>query len=76
VVELSRSGQEEQNKAASGKGNWKLTMMLTGTLIEDLIATVERAEANTRELETTEIEPWFASIQDSIDYESKLVGVA
>ena len=51
-------------------------MMFTGTLIEDLIATVERAEANTPEFESTDIEPWFASIQDSINYESKLLGVA
>jgi hypothetical protein len=52
-------------------------MIFTGTLIEDLIATVERAEASTREFETAaEIEPWFASIQDSLNYESKLLGVA
>jgi hypothetical protein len=70
------AAKKKYNKAGSGKRNWKLTMTFTGTLIEDLIATVERAEANTREFETTEIEPWFASIQDSIDYESKLVGVA
>ena len=51
-------------------------MMFTGTLIDDLIATVERVEANTREFESAEIEPWFASIQDSVNYESKLLGVA
>lgn len=76
VVELSPSGQDETKKAASGKENWNLTMTFTGTLIEDLIATVERAEANTREFETAEIEPWFASIQESMNYESKLLGVA
>ena len=51
-------------------------MTFTGTLIEDLIATVERAEANTREFDTAEIEPWFASIQESMNCESKLLGVA
>ena len=50
--------------------------MFTGTLIEDLIATVERAEDKTREFETSEIEPWFASVQENINYESKLLGVA
>ena len=50
--------------------------MFTGTMIEDLIATVERAEAKARNLERTEIEPWFASAQDNANYDSKLLGVA
>jgi hypothetical protein len=60
--------------------------MFTGTLIEDLIATVERAEANTQELTPIEIEPrfiepcfiepWIASAQENSDYDSKLRGVA
>jgi len=55
-------------------------MMFTGTLIEDLIATVERAEANAqsnaRELQIAAIEPWFASIQEQATDDSKFVGVA
>ena len=51
-------------------------MTFTGTLIEELIATVERAEANAHKLEAAEIEPWFASAQESTNYESKLLGVA
>lgn len=59
-------------------------MMFTGTLIEELFATVERAEANapknTHEREMTEIEPWLASavasVQDNAVYDSKFLGVA
>jgi len=50
-------------------------MTFTGTLIEDLIATVERAEANAQDLDLTDIEPWFASVQDNVSYDSRLVGV-
>ena len=51
-------------------------MMFTGTMIEDLIATVERAEAKTQDLEMTEIEPWFASIQENANNDSKLLRLA
>lgn len=51
-------------------------MIFTGTMIEDLIATVERAEAKAQDLEMTEIEPWFASGQEDANYDSKLLGVA
>jgi hypothetical protein len=50
--------------------------MYTGTLIDDLIAAVERAEAKARQAETQEVEPWLAAIQESADYDSKLVEVA
>jgi hypothetical protein len=44
-VEFSRSGQEKHNKAGSGEEKLgKFEMTFTGTLIEDLMATVERAE--------------------------------
>ncbi len=48
-------------------------MMFTGTLIEDLIATVERAQARTQEPAPMEIEPWIASAQENADYDSKLI---
>jgi hypothetical protein len=51
-------------------------MKFTGTLIEDLIATVERAEAKAQENEKVEVEPWFASAQGTENYDSKLLGVA
>jgi hypothetical protein len=61
-------------------------MTFTGTLIEELMATVERAEqrahsdeplfAETLFVETLTVEPWFASVQENAEYESKLLGVA
>ena len=50
--------------------------MYTGTLIDDLFAAVERAEAKAREIEAQEVEPWFAATQESTSYESELVEVA
>jgi len=57
--------------------------MFTGTLIEDLIATVERAEARAQQLAPIEmvIEPWvieaqLVSAQENSDSDSKLLGVA
>lgn len=61
-------------------------MTFTGTLIEDLMATVERAELNTRmdgalpvealTVETLSVEPWLASVQENRDYDAKFIGVA
>jgi hypothetical protein len=56
-------------------------MTFTGTLIDDLMATVERAEQRARSdeplfAETLTVEPWFASVQENADYDSKLLGVA
>ncbi|MBZ5653808.1 MAG: hypothetical protein LAO56_00865 [Acidobacteriia bacterium] len=51
-------------------------MTFTGTLIEDLIATVERAEAKAPDLDMTEIEPRFHSVQRNTNHDSRLVGVA
>jgi len=65
-------------------------MKFTGTLIEDLMATVERAEQKAQsealhgepmlvELSTVEpffVEAWFTSVQENADCDSKLMGVA
>jgi hypothetical protein len=66
-------------------------MKITGTLIEDLIATVERAERAAQSdgalsgerlmVESLLVEPlfagtWFASVQETRNYDSKLIGVA
>ncbi len=61
-------------------------MTFTGTLIEDLMATVERAEQRAHaeqllSIETLAVEAfageaWFASVQENADYDSKLLGVA
>ena len=63
--------------------------IFSGNLIEGLMATVERAERRTAsmvELSRTEpvqlepvltiIEPWFVSVQENADYDSKFFGVA
>jgi hypothetical protein len=54
--------------------------MFTGTLIEDLIATVERAEQASLDTmvvaDSLVADSWFASVQESTDYDSKLLGVA
>ena len=51
-------------------------MTLTGTLIEDLMATVERAEQRAQSDVALVVENWFASVQENADYDSKLCGVA
>ena len=56
-------------------------MTFTGTLIEELMATVERVEQRAQSdqppsVETFEVEPWFASVQENADYEPKFLGVA
>jgi phage terminase Nu1 subunit (DNA packaging protein) len=77
VVEFFRSGQAETNQGRVRKGSGNNTMMFTGTMIEELMATVERAEARTmKDLKPAEIEPWFAYIQENTNYDSKRLGVA
>ena len=66
-------------------------MTFTGTLIEDLMATVERAEQRAQSVgplpleaiaiepmfgETCPIELWFTSVQSHTDYDSEFRGVA
>jgi hypothetical protein len=67
-------------------------MRFTGTLIEDLMATVERAEqraarsdeprfaeqmfAEQMVVESMFVKTWFASVQENADYDSKFLGVA
>jgi len=69
----SGAAKLKQNQAASGNEIGRFGKMFTGTMIEDLIATVERAEARTQEVAPLEIEPWIASAQENADYDSKLV---
>jgi hypothetical protein len=81
VVEFSRSGQEKQNKAASGKKTGIFEMTFTGSLIESLMASVERAERRASSDEPTfaqnmDAQPWLVSIQQNADYDPKFLGVA
>ena len=54
--------------------------MFTGTLIEDLIATVERAEQASSDTivvaDSLVADSWFASVQESKDFDSKILSVA
>jgi len=80
VVEFFRSGQERQTKAASGEEKLEhLKMTFTGTLIDDLMAAVERAEQRAQDeplfAEPMVVETWF-SIEENTDYDSKFLGVA
>ncbi len=61
-------------------------MTFTGTLIEDLMAAVERVERKAKLdeafvvesllAEASVVEPWFASVQENAEYDSKFLGVA
>jgi hypothetical protein len=56
-------------------------MTFTGTLIESLMATVERAERRASSDEpifaqSNDAQPWVVSIQQNADYDSKFLGVA
>jgi hypothetical protein len=52
-------------------------MMFTGTMIDDLIATVERAEqiVDARDFviaESLMSDSWFASVQENAEYDSEV----
>lgn len=56
-------------------------MKFTGNLIEDLMATVERAEQRAQADRALVVEPmlakpWYASVQENANYDSQLLGVA
>ncbi len=89
MVEFFRSGQatkKKVNKKAESEKNWKIEMKLTGTLIESLMARVERAEEKAQStlsnralaMEPLAIDTWFASTQENEikEYDSQLFGVA
>jgi hypothetical protein len=50
-------------------------MTFTGTTIEELIATVERAEARAQ-ADVVELEAWYVSVHESANYDSNILGVA
>jgi hypothetical protein len=51
--------------------------MHKGTIIADLIAAVERAEAHAREADQdTELERWYAAHHQTVQFNSDLLGVA
>jgi hypothetical protein len=70
------AAKKNRTRPRPGRKNGTFEMTFTGTLIENLMATVERAEAKAQDIQVTEIEPWFASVQENTDYDSKFIGVA
>lgn len=72
----SFSERQSRNNNKAGSEADEKTNMYNGTLIEDLFATVERAEARAQNLETAEIETWLATVEENTSYESNLPGVA
>ena len=97
MVEFSRSGQDKKIRPASAEEKLEIfAMTFTGTLIEDLMATVERAQQKAQSegalrvaasageplliessvVASTFVEPWFGSVPQNADYDSKFVGVA
>jgi len=79
-----RPRKTEQGRVREEKiGTLKMTF--TGNLVENLMATVERAErrASSDEpmfaqgfAENSDAQPWLVSIQQNADYDSKFLGVA
>jgi len=60
-------------------------MTFNGTLIDDLMAAVERAEqkaapndafACDASVDSSTVDSWFASVQENTEYDSKFLGVA
>jgi len=91
VAEFSRSGQEKKEQGRVRRRKLEHEMTFTGTLIEDLMGTVERAEQRAQSdrasfvepllVEASVVEPmfvetWLASVQENADYDAKLLGVA
>jgi len=72
----SFSERQSRNKNKAGSEADEKTNMYKGTLIDDLFATVERAEAKAQDHEMAEIETWFATVEENTSYESNLPGVA
>jgi len=83
-VFAERPRKTEQGRVREEKiGTLKMTF--TGTLIESLMASVERAEqrASSDEpmfarsfAENIDAQPWVVSMQQNTDYDSKFLGVA
>jgi hypothetical protein len=85
------AAKKNRTRPRPEKKNWNVRMKFTGTLIEDLMKTVERAERTAQSnralpgesltAESLVVEPlfagtWFASVQEPRDYDPNLIGVA
>ena len=78
--------RKDRTRPSPEKKTGIFEMTFTGTLIEDLMATVERVEKRARAdralvvdasaLEPAVVQPWLTSVQENADYDSKFIGVA
>ena len=80
-MEFPGTAKRIENKAVSGDKKAGYSEMFTGTLIDDLIATVERAEQAAQSsgdsvAASMIADAWFSSVQESTEYDSKLFEVA
>jgi hypothetical protein len=76
---------KNRTRLRPGRKTGIFEMTFTGTLIESLMATVERAERRSSFDEpmfaqdfaqNMDAQPWVVSIQQNADYDSKFLGVA
>ena len=64
-------------RPGENQGRTGVKAMYTGTLIDELTKTVERAEAHVREAnQETELERWYAAHHQRALVEAELLGVA
>jgi hypothetical protein len=80
------AAKKNRTRPRPGRKTGTFEMTFTGTLIENLMATVERAERRAQPdgplvvepfaVEPLLVESWFASVQENADYDSKFLGVA
>ena len=77
MAEFLRSGQQTKTRPRPEENQENKRTMYTGTLIEDLIATVERvqSELDAEICESTEIESWIAAAENA-NRDPELLGVA
>src|ERR1039457_2949448 len=83
--------RKDRTRPSPEKKTGIFEMTFTGTLIEDLMATVERVEKRARAdrarvadalalepmlAEPAVVQPWLTSVQENADYDSKFLGVA
>jgi hypothetical protein len=75
------AAKKNRTRPCPGRKTGIFEMTLTGTLIESLMATVERAERRASSDEpmfaqNIDAQPWLVSIQQNADYDPKFLGVA
>jgi hypothetical protein len=75
------AAKQNRTRPQPGRKTGIFEMTFTGSLIESLMATVERAERRASSDEpmfaqSMDAQTWFVSIQQNADYDPKFLGVA